>query len=311
MKISLASILAVVVVLQWIVLSLVLLHHQSEEVVEVAATTSTAKPPGVAVTVFFRAPRWFHLRYTLLLQNARANLPPDWVLQVFVNQPWFEKEVQPWHPGIERVLKDNNVIVTPLPPHLLQKQTKPKDIFLDRWFWEHMAADRVLLFSGNGAFCAHHDPTIWQQLESLDYCGTPSHHSPGGDGGTHSYRYRPAMLKALDYAKEHNLQPRGGEHTLFVQALRKMGTGRIATPEQSQAFGGVNVNDSLRVPLVLSGTQAQLSWTDRDSVLKHCPELKVIFPSLHEPACFGAHPNGTICKSTLCALQDEIPRQGC
>ncbi len=30
--------------------------------------------------------------------------------------------------------------------------------------------------------------------------------------------------------------------------------------------------------------------------------IKIIFPSLHDPNCFGATPNGTKCAKSICAL---------
>ena len=92
---------------------------------------------------------------------------------------------------------------------------------------------------------------------------------------------------------------------------------RVASKEQTIAFGGVyDLSDSatqglVRLPLVVAGTQSRLTYAKRDSLLKHCPELKVIFPSLHEPACFGAHPNAETCKASICALQENVSSHGC
>jgi hypothetical protein len=63
--------------------------------------------------------------------------------------------------------------------------------------------------------------------------------------------------------------------------------------------------------MVVSGTQDKLEFAHREDLLMVCPELKIIFPSLHEPACFGAHPDPVKCKSSICALQDKLPGQGC
>jgi hypothetical protein len=89
----------------------------------------------------------------------------------------------------------------------------------------------------------------------------------------------------------------------------------LATPNDTLRFGGVvNLTDgsSLKhLPLVVSGTMARLAYEERDSVLKHCPEIKIIFPSLHEPACFGAHPDPAKCRLSICALQENLPSHGC
>jgi hypothetical protein len=101
---------------------------------------------------------------------------------------------------------------------------------------------------------------------------------------------------------------------------------RLATPQETFMFGGVtNITTSSsssidgnahdvrvqHIPLVAAGTQAKLTYTERETLLKHCPEVKSIFPSMHEPACFGAHPNPSVCKASICALQDAIPSSGC
>ncbi|KAL3911189.1 MAG: hypothetical protein SGILL_007379, partial [Bacillariaceae sp.] len=83
----------------------------------------------------------------------------------------------------------------------------------------------------------------------------------------------------------------------------------VADRAATYKFGGVTEPDSS--PFVVSGTQAHLNWTSRDALLGVCPELKVIFPSLHEPSCFGAHPDGEKCKATICALKDKLPGPGC
>jgi hypothetical protein len=99
---------------------------------------------------------------------------------------------------------------------------------------------------------------------------------------------------------------------------------RIATPEQTQIFGGVSniilqkdnqtgIEFLNHLPMVVAGTHPQLSHPEREILLKHCPELKIIFPSLHEPSCFGArHALDPIkCKTTICALAQDIPSHGC
>lgn len=330
---------------------------------------------GVYATVIFKAPKWFHLRYTQMLHNALSNLPDQegWVVQVFVNEKWVGDNMIEYHPGYERLLLGGSggsdgdsgtagrsrVHFIPLPERLTK--VKPKYVNVDRWFWESMLADHVVLFSGNGAFCGNHatpprsgaSETVgdgaqqgWHRHiiseiieERLDFCGVPppryqKDRSPtdedsstmviGGDGSSHSYRNRQAMLKVIDYMQQKNLQlDKDSEHGFLVKTMKEMkqegvGNFRLATLEQTQKFGGVrnltstNDGSSLRyLPLVVSGTLPGLSWDDRETVLKHCPEIKMIFPSMHEPACFGAHPDPIKCKASICALQDSRPSSGC
>jgi hypothetical protein len=292
---------------------------------QVAVETRTF--PGVAATVIFRAPRWFHLRYTLMIHNALENIPSDWALQIFINEKWVQKELLHWHPGLVRLMnseKNPRIIVTPLPGNLVLG--KPKQVLTDAWFWNNVVAEKVFLFSGNGALCGNHAESIWDMLSSTDYCAAPwpRHDGNGGYAGTHSYRNKTAILQVLQHLEQSNEEReikkvRSGDVD-FVGVMLEMNRQglsnfRVATADQTMQFGGganLSVGDTLdAVPLAVSGTQASFTYKQRDSLLKHCPELKMIFPSLHEPACFGAHPVKDQCQATICALQEPLPKQGC
>ncbi len=272
---------------------------------------SIAEPPGVAATLMLRAPKWFHRRYTIMLHNVLANIPEDWKVQIFVNQEWLEKDVLPLHPGLQTMYQQSHesswtvgrITWTPLPTNMVQQ--KPKQIFKSTWFWESMLAENILLFGGNGALCANSQASL-NDFRAWDYVGTPwtLHHQKGGDGSTHSFRHRSAMLSILQTYPLDN----GPDYQFFVKHLLERDY-KVANKETTMAFGGISEWD--RAPFLLSGTQAKLNWTQRENILSVCPEIKVIFPSMHEPACFGAHPNGTKCKESICALQDQIPSQGC
>jgi len=207
-----------------------------------------------------------------------------------------------------------------------------------------MLGDRVVLFSGNGAFCGNRMSEL-SGLAHLDYCGVPplagnprNHKGgeEGGDGSTHSYRNRKAMLRVVDYAEANGLELGNGEaeHAFFVRVMqrmnalyekdekRKIGKSineepfRLANPEEMRRFGGVsNLSDAtslLHLPVVASGTCPKLGWDERETLLKHCPELRMVFPTMHEPACFGAHPDSERCRASICALRDGgVPKSGC
>ena len=138
------------------------------------------------------------------------------------------------------------------------------------------------------------------------------------------------MLDAIDYATEHKMELGGNtEHNWIVSVMLKMNDDnnnitrkrsdafRLATKRETFLFGGVtNITQDGKegvqhIPLVAAGTQAKLTYDERETLLKHCPEIKGIFPSMHEPACFGAHPNPQVCKASICALQDTLPSSGC
>lgn len=341
---AIVPLLLVIILLQWGLMSYLLVrhdatHHQptltSNEMIphpsrpapqftnsSLSTTTKLENPRGVMVTVIFKAPKWFHLRYTMMLHNALVNSPDDWAMQLFLNKDWINANMIDYHPGFLRLLAHPRVHTTILPDELAKG--KPKGVPLSRWFWESMLADHVFLFSGNGAFCGNYkaDMDLWTTFPELDFVGAPTHlhGGMGGDGGTHSFRNRHTMLQALDYLHQKERQLDHAEHSVFLETLLEMNKKnlanfRIATVEQTQAFGGVyNLSsaDALeRLPLVVAGTQARLQWEERESLLKHCPEIRMIFPSMHEPACFGAHPDPETCKASICALQDEIPAWGC
>ena len=88
---------------------------------------------------------------------------------------------------------------------------------------------------------------------------------------------------------------------------------RIATKEQTQMFAGLNGFDEKRgPPMVISGTVSKMDHDKRELLLAMCPELKVIFPVLHNPSCFGARPDGEKCAATICALRKQEDRPtGC
>ena len=53
-------------------------------------------------------------------------------------------------------------------------------------------------------------------------------------------------------------------------------------------------------PLAVSGTLPGLTDQLRQEYLDYCPEMKMMFPSLHNDACFGAEPNALECFKYLC-----------
>lgn len=174
------------------------------------------------------------------------------------------------------------------------------------WLWENIVHENVFLFGGNGALCGNSDVFL-ERFLSYDYVGAPwsAYGGRGGDGSSHSFRHRSVMLEIL---KEHPPNDGDQDYKYFLNHMVKDSTKyKIASREVTVAFGGVSDSGT---PFLLSGTQANLNFTTRESILFLCPELKVIFPSLHEPTCFGAHPQPETCRSTICALND-IPPQGC
>jgi hypothetical protein len=52
----------------------------------------------------------------------------------------------------------------------------------------------------------------------------------------------------------------------------------------------------------VSGTLPGASLEQRQQMIDACPEMKILFPSLHEPGCFGADLKREACAASICAL---------
>ena len=124
-----------------------------------------------------------------------------------------------------------------------------------------------------------------------------------------SIRNRFAMLDAIQYEilKPHTDEDfdlkYGQEDLFFLSRLREIhkNSGRmykIATRAETIAFGAGEgqANDTV---LVVSGTLGPLEWKTRDNFLMYCPELKMLYPALHDPNCFGAFPGRKIFLSQI------------
>jgi hypothetical protein len=90
-----------------------------------------------------------------MIHNAMVNTPETWAIQLMVHPAWFEGELLHYHRGLKRLVESNHsrIIVTPLPDDL--RNLKPKQVLPTRWFWQHVLAERVLLFHGDGALCSN------------------------------------------------------------------------------------------------------------------------------------------------------------
>ena len=326
---ALATFLATLVLFQWILLSIVM-SRQYDLVLSVPTSSSNFFTPitsadtsklhpvssssGVAVTLMLKAPKWFARRYTIMLHNVLSNIPENWRVQVFVNTAWLQKDVLPLHPGLNRLFGYSpspteswtigRVTWTPMPVEFTTM--RPKEILKSTWLWNNVLEENVLMFGGNGAFCANGGSTL-EDFISYDYVGAPwnRQNGQGGDGSTHSFRHRSAMLSILE---KYPPVDESLDYQYFLKYLLQDNF-KVADREMTHFFGGFREWE--KAPFVISGTQATMNYTMRDNLLSVCPEVKMIFPSMHEPACFGAHPDGLKCKETICALREVLPPQGC
>jgi len=293
----------------------------------------TAYYQGVSTTLMLNSPKWFQRRYTAMVSNILLNTPSDWAVQIFYidsGQSQFGLDI---NPGLTRLSNmapySHRFIFTKLPSDIIEKHglRKKKLYWTDPWLWENMVADRVLVFGGNGALCSNSNRSLADRtamdglLDRFDYIGTPwtKMNGQGGDGSI-SYRNRTAMLDAIRFKTYDGHQT---DDLYFITALAGMNKlaktadryrYRIATKEQTHLFGGAaeDFMETSGAPMILSGTLDKLDHESREVILFLCPELKVIFPALHNPNCFGAHPNATECARHICALKDpKIKSGGC
>jgi hypothetical protein len=264
---------------------------------------------GVAVTLWTGSPRWFQNRYSMMLALVHAYLPPNWKIQIF-HHPTKEMALQALaYPGVQRLLQKGAVILTPLPEELAKK--KRKDILVSEWLWQHVAAERVLTFGGTSTLCGNSPRSLSDPaLSSLDYVGGPwgSFDGVGGEAGL-TLRNRTFMLAtAAGLARETGWTRRdsGREESEIVGLWNdvRLNNGSIpfslASREDTLTFAMNDLNDVKQKPLGAIGTLGGLSDEARKEALEYCPELKLFYPSLAGPPCFGAAPNAAACFKFLC-----------
>jgi hypothetical protein len=103
-------------------------------------------------------------------------------------------------------------------------------------------------------------------------------------------------------------EPEQREDLFFMSRILQMQKDRmygmqalqIATREESQKFsatGSVSNEDVL----VVSGTLPGLTDAEREKFILTCPEMKIMFPSVHSPHCYGNHVDSEKCAKSICA----------
>lgn len=281
---------------------------------------------GVAVCLFLHTPTWFQRRYTMMIRNIRDNIPADWAVQIFYTGKGQSQNGVDINLGLKRMIDRGDIILTTIPEEISAVKRKQFEVWTERWIWENMVADKVMTFGGSASICGNSPKTLEDFLH-FDYIGAPWRvaKGSGGDGGI-SVRTRQAMLDVIDYelSKSGNEEDRavayknwGQEDVFFVTRLlelnkKKRGSHapyRIATLNETMSFAAIDKYASLDV-FAASGILGGISNTDREKFLQFCPELKMLYPSLHDPNCFGASPDGEKCAKSICALKDKTERRG-
>lgn len=257
---------------------------------------SPLKPlEGVAVTLFLHSPTWFQRRNTIMINNIRNNLPPNWKVQIFWTGHGQSKNAIDVSPGVKRLIDSGDIILTLIPDEISEKKQKKKMIHLitEEWLWKNMAAPKVLLFGGNNVVCGN-SPYRFSDFAHWDYIGAPwdSFKGVGGDGAI-SIRSRDAMLAALRYASE-KLPTEQRERAylkwipddiFFVKTMLEMNKKgiadfKIADRNTTLTFAAIG-SAANPTNLVASGTLAALTNKERDVFTLTCPEIKTLYPSLY------------------------------
>jgi hypothetical protein len=284
------------------------------------------EPKGVAITLMLHTPAWFQRRYTMMIQNAHENIPDDWVVQVFYTGEGQSLSGLTMNRGIQKLIDIGRVRLTVIPPELFKKKKRKIELITDVWLWQNVLAEKVLVFGGTAVICSNSPQTIQQYLP-YDFIGAPwnAFRGVGGDGGI-SIRSRSWMVKAIEYELDKHTDPEsrancykkwGQEDHFFVSRLLEMHrkglpgteTLRISTRNESMMFaavGGWYHNDVWAV----NGILPDVPFKERDKFMQLCPEMKMFYPSLHDPSCFGASPDGEKCALSICALKPKTERRG-
>ena len=231
------------------------------------------------------------------------------------------------NPNILRLnATDDRIILTPLPSDLVSKFGQKRKLlyWTSEFIWENLVADHVLMFNGNGVICSNArlsllDGSMYETLfQHVDYVGAPwrTMYGEGGEG-SYSYRNRNAMLDVIRY-KPFDINKDGKEDMYFLRTMKEMNKKngfdntdkntdndgdkknttnrfyRIATKEQTHVFAGnldAYTSDSSSgpppLPLVVSGTMANLDHDVRQNVLSACPELGKISFVFNSPHSFA------------------------
>ena len=179
----------------------------------------------------------------------------------------------------------------------------------------------------------------------FDYIGGPwnAYQGMGGDGGL-SIRSRKLMLAVIEYEAKQRLIKAGStvpmlssdpskinydilyqdftavsglDDKFFISRIIEMIKNNVldknkilvAKPHDTMKFQAINEHSSPHV-FTASGTLSGLSHKDRDEFLMTCPEMKWLYPSLHNPNCFGAHVNPKECGDSICAMKKGMDFHG-
>ncbi len=279
---------------------------------------------GVAVTLMLHAPTWFQRRYSMMVLNVHNNVPDDWIIQIFYTAQGQSLAGIEINRAIGRLVEKGRIILTTIPKEVLSVKRKRFELMTELWIWKNMLSEKVLLFGGGTVICSNSVRTVSDFLK-FDYIGAPwnAFKGMGGDGSI-SIRSKSVMVAAIEYelSKHSDVELRavayknwGQEDHFFVSRILEMQRNglllntRVATRNDSMMFAAIGSIYNHDV-FAVSGTIPDIPFGERDKFLALCPEIKMFYPSLHDPHCFGAQPDGEKCAKSICALKNKTERKG-
>ena len=279
---------------------------------------------GVAVSLLLHAPKWFQRRYTQMVQNVVNNIPKTWGVQIFYTPSGQSQMGIDLNKGLGRLISEGRVLLTAISPEVLKQRKKRFELMYHEWIWGNMVADRVLMFGGNSIMCSNTGQNI-SSYDEWDYVGAPWDFKKGvGGDGSISLRNRSVMLDVINYelAKYDDALERsvaykkwGQDDVFFVSRILEMQKKgllpnvKLAPREVTLKFAAIGSAWNEDV-MVASGTLPGLSDDDRSKFISFCPDIKMVYPALHNPACFGAVPESDKCAASICALKPKTERKG-
>jgi hypothetical protein len=293
---------------------------------------------GVAMTLLLHAPKWFQRRYTMMIANVINNIPQTWCVIIYYTSSGASQVGIDLSFGIQKLIEihgSHRIQLVDIPSVVINERRKRIHLMYHPWIWSSLPANDVLVFGGNSVICSNSPLNLTSFLaKDLDYLGAPwdAFNGQGGDGGI-SLRKRDSMLKVIEYSttlssskkdqgkerkKEASWQTWGAEDRFYVKNMLAMvKTGeyifkiakRLDTLQWSAIGSYAPTPHSIpplpgEAPWAASGTLPSVKTDkERELFLQYCPELKILYPSTHNPNCFGAQVHAEECAASICALQ--------
>jgi hypothetical protein len=107
------------------------------------------------------------------------------------------------------------------------------------------------------------------------------------------------LLKPSAGLEDHILMKR--YETMLKLNLIERNQYKVANKDDTYKFAASGSHSSEHV-WAASGTLPGLSDKERDAFIQTCPEIKIFYPSLSSPACFGSKVNPEKCGESICAI---------